>query len=60
MKKESVTPFGLRTNVSGLQTIEMKNMEHNTPVDTIEGYREVNKYYRGIPIGYLDLFNNSS
>ena len=38
----------------------MKNMEHNTPVDTIEGYREVNKYYRGIPIGYLDLFNNSS
>ena len=42
------------------QAIGMKNVEHSTPVDTIEGFREVDKYYGGFPVGYLDLFNNSS
>ena len=38
----------------------MKNVEHSTPVDTIESLREVDKYYGGLPVGYLDLFSNSS
>ena len=42
------------------QAIDMKNVVHNTPVDTIKGFREVNQFYGGFPIGYLDLFNNSS
>ena len=42
------------------QAIEMKNMEYSTPVDTIESLREVDKYYGSLPVGYLDLFNNSS
>ena len=42
------------------QAIEMKNVEHSTPVDTIESFKEGGKYYRGFPVGYLDLFNNSS
>ena len=42
------------------QAIKMKNVEHGTPVDTIEGFREVNKYYENFPVGYLDLFSSSS
>ena len=38
----------------------MKNVVHSTPVDTIESLGEVEKYYGGLPVGYLDLFNNSS
>ena len=38
----------------------MKNVEHNIPVDTLEGFREVDKYYGGFLVGYLDLFSNSS
>ena len=42
------------------KAIKMKNVELSTPVDTMEGFREVDKYHGGFPVGYLDLFNNSS
>ena len=42
------------------QAVDMKNVEHNILVDTIEGFREVSKYYGGFPVGYLDFFNNYS
>ena len=41
------------------QVIEMKNVEHSTPV-AIKGFREVDKYYGGFPVAFVDLFNNSS
>ena len=38
----------------------MKNVEHSIPLDTTEGFREVDKYHGGSPVGYVDLFSNSS